>query len=118
MSTFAPSAGMTRGTRGALARNRSSSERCSWLGAGAASAVPPPSRGKNAIAEPAPAKNNTVSAIAIGLAIQARISDAARRGSVVIGNFTAAPEITYSPMTAAYVIRQSGQRVFKMKKDA
>src|SRR5436309_3164236 len=30
MSTFAPSAGMTRGTRGALARNRSSSERCSW----------------------------------------------------------------------------------------
>src|SRR4051794_22457317 len=77
-----------------------------------------PSRGKKASVVAAPAQNNTAIITAIGLPTRTRRSRAARRGKVVMGNEVAAPDMTNSPTTAAYVIRHSRQYVFRMNIDA
>src|SRR5262245_53526888 len=125
MRTFGPSFGMTSGTRGCDAYQRSNS--AAWLSDGACGAavvsVPAApavtvSRGKNASAEAAPAKNRTTSAIARGLPASTRASLSARRGNVVIGTDVAAPETTNSPITAAYVVRQTRQTALIRKNEA
>src|SRR5829696_5427984 len=114
------------GTRGCEAYHRSNSDFCVSVGWAAGAAVWPlaaaasvdASRGKNARVVAAPAKNRSVSVSASGLVTKSRASRDARRGNVVMGKDVAAPDTRNSPMTAAYVVRQSTQTVFSSTKDA
>src|SRR6185436_18399615 len=107
------------GTRGCEAYHRSNSDFCVSVGWAAGAAAWPlaaasveASRGKNASVVAAPAKNRTASVRASGLVANRRASRDARRGNVVMGKDVAAPDTRNSPMTAAYVVRQSTQTVF------
>jgi len=74
ISTLAPSFGTTSGMRGAVAMNRSSSERWSADGARSRSASALPSRGKNAKVEAAPRKKSTAMTTASGVRTNTPIS--------------------------------------------
>src|SRR5580765_5492086 len=119
MSTFAPSDGTTRGTRGCAAYQRSNSAllSASCAGAWAAGSSAAPSRGKNATTETAPPRNSTATTRASGLVMASRKSRKARRGKVVIGNEVTAPETRNSPTTAASVARHSTQYTLRIAND-
>jgi hypothetical protein len=67
---------------------------------------------------PAPAKSSTASVTASGLPIKTRKSRVSRPGNVVRGNETVAPETMNTPITAAYVIRQTMHTALITKNDA
>src|SRR5580765_8551346 len=75
------------------------------------------SRGNSTSVITAAANTTTASATATGLPKKTRRSRDARRGKVVMGKVVAAPDTINSPITAAYVVRHSGQYIFNRTND-